>query len=140
MDDHDSSNLLIIRELSSSEKIGIATLPEQLVRRHIEEGFIFNVLLVGETGIGKSTLASSLFSIPDICAPVENHFNTDVKVKSRSYCVSEKSVNVKLTITETIGYGDQINREDNVIPIIQHIQSQFEKYFNDFINKNIITK
>lgn len=130
MDEFDSTSLLSIRELSLSEKIGIDMIPEQLVKKRIEEGFVFNILLVGETGIGKSTLVSSLFNIPP-SVPVENHTNSDVKLKSKTETISEKSVNVKLTITETVGYGDQINREDNVTPVIHHIQSQFEKYFNE---------
>lgn len=121
---------LTIRELVSSEKLGIDSLPEQLMKKRIEEGFVFNVLLIGETGIGKSTLASSLFNIP-LCAPAENHLNSEVKLHSKTHRLSEKSVNVRLTVIESIGYGDQINREDNVTPIIQYIESQFESYFNE---------
>lgn len=120
---------LKIRELVLSDKLGIDSLPEQLMKKRVEEGFAFNVLLVGETGIGKSTLSSSLFGIP-LCTSAKNHINSEVKLHSKTHRLSEKSVNVRLTVIESVGYGDQINREDNVTPIIQYIESQFESYFN----------
>ena len=41
--------------------IGFATLPEQVHRKTVKRGFDFTLLVVGETGLGKSTLVNSLF-------------------------------------------------------------------------------
>lgn len=41
--------------------IGFATLPEQVHRKTVKRGFDFTLLVVGEAGLGKSTLVNSLF-------------------------------------------------------------------------------
>ncbi|VDP09641.1 unnamed protein product, partial [Soboliphyme baturini] len=43
--------------------VGFSSLPDQLVHKAKKNGFIFNIICVGETGIGKSTLIESLFSM-----------------------------------------------------------------------------
>ena len=43
------------------EMIGFATLPEQVHRKTVRRGFDFTLMVVGEAGLGKSTLVSSLF-------------------------------------------------------------------------------
>lgn len=42
--------------------VGFETLPYQLVEKHKAKGFKFNLLCVGETGTGKTTLIESLFN------------------------------------------------------------------------------
>lgn len=48
--------------LCFQDDVGFRTLPDQSVRRHFQHGFAFNILCIGETGIGKSTLMDSLFN------------------------------------------------------------------------------
>ncbi|CAH3198284.1 unnamed protein product, partial [Porites evermanni] len=42
--------------------------------------------------------------------------------------LQESNVKLKLTIVDTVGYGDQINKDDSASPIVEYINSQFEKY------------
>ena len=43
------------------EVIGFASLPEQVHRKALKRGFDFTLMVVGESGLGKSTLVQSLF-------------------------------------------------------------------------------
>ena len=40
---------------------GFANLPNQLYRKSVKDGFEFSLMVVGESGLGKSTLTNSLF-------------------------------------------------------------------------------
>ena len=41
--------------------VGFANLPNQLYRKAVKDGFEFSLMVVGESGMGKSTLINSLF-------------------------------------------------------------------------------
>lgn len=41
--------------------VGFANLPNQVHRKSVKKGFEFTLMVVGESGLGKSTLVDSLF-------------------------------------------------------------------------------
>uniref|UniRef100_A0A674D2B6 Zgc:63587 n=1 Tax=Salmo trutta TaxID=8032 RepID=A0A674D2B6_SALTR len=41
--------------------VGFANLPNQVHRKSVKKGFEFTLMVVGESGLGKSTLINSLF-------------------------------------------------------------------------------
>lgn len=40
----------------------------------------------------------------------------------------ESNVRLKLTIVDSVGFADQINKENSVAPIVEYIDKQYEAY------------
>ncbi|XP_038406760.1 septin-10 isoform X7 [Canis lupus familiaris] len=119
-----------IRSLTMSGHVGFESLPDQLVNRSIQQGFCFNILCVGETGIGKSTLIDTLFNT-NFEDQESSHFCPHVRLKAQTYELHESNVRLKLTIVNTVGFGDQINKEESYQPIVDYIDAQFEAYLQE---------
>ncbi|KAM7066534.1 septin-10 isoform 1-T1 [Acridotheres tristis] len=118
------------RTLSLSAHVGFDSLPDQLIRKSIKHGFCFNVLCIGETGIGKSALMSSLFNTNFEDCP-STHFLSSVRLRAQTYELQESNVLLKLTIVKTVGFGDQVNKADSYQPIVDYIDAQFEAYLEE---------
>lgn len=41
-----------------------------------------------------------------------SHYDTEVHLRPQTYDLQESNVNLKLTTVHTVGFGDQINREE----------------------------
>ncbi|XP_016377822.1 septin-8-A-like [Sinocyclocheilus rhinocerous] len=113
------------RNLSLGGHVGFDSLPDQLVSKSVTQGFCFNILCVGETGIGKSTLMNTLFN-----TMFENeeasHYQNGVYLRPRTYDLQESNVHLKLTIVDTVGFGDQINKEESLMYPYQHTMHSVE--------------
>ncbi|XP_054662294.1 septin-10 isoform X4 [Grus americana] len=117
------------RTLSLSGHVGFGSLPDQLVKKSIKQGFCFNILCIGETGSGKSTLINSLFNT-NFDDPVSTHFLPSVRLRAQTYELEESNVLLKLTIVNTVGFGDQINKEDRALSCtVLHLQKIKEVLF-----------
>ncbi|XP_060030096.1 septin-14 [Erinaceus europaeus] len=119
-----------LRCLTLFGHFGFECLPHQLVNRSIQQGFSFNILCVGETGIGKSTLIDTLFNT-NLKDKKSSHFYSNVGLKIQTYELQESNVQLKLTVVKTVGYGDQINKEASYQPIVDYIDAQFEAYLQE---------
>ncbi|KAG8225029.1 hypothetical protein J437_LFUL000006 [Ladona fulva] len=119
-----------IRTLKLSGHVGFDSLPDQLVSKSVQNGFIFNILCIGETGLGKSTLMDSLFNTSFESTQASHNLPT-VKLKAHTYELQESNVRLKLTIVDTVGYGDQINKEDSFKAVVDYIDAQFEAYLQE---------
>ena len=110
--------------------VGFDSLPDQLVNQAVTGGFTFNIMCIGETGLGKSTLMDSLFNT-NFESDQANHREPSVKLNSHTYELEESGVKLKLTLCDTVGYGDQVNKEDSFKPIVDYIDSQYELYLQE---------
>ncbi|XP_076337359.1 septin-2-like isoform X5 [Tachypleus tridentatus] len=131
--------------MSSLGEIGFATLPEQIHRKSVKKGFDFTMMVVGESGLGKSTLINSLF-LTDLYKErkilnVEEKLDRTVDVEKKTMEIEEKGVKLKLTIVDTPGFGDAVNCEENWMVIENYITDQFNQFFKDesgLNRKNIV--
>ena len=56
------------------------------------------------------------------------HTQPGVQLRSNTYDLQESNVGLKLTIVNTVGFGDQINKEDSYESVVEFIGAQFEAY------------
>ncbi|KAG7239752.1 hypothetical protein INR49_028406, partial [Caranx melampygus] len=118
----------------------LASLPNQVYRKSVKRGFEFTLMVVGESGLGKSTLINSLF-LTDLYSaeyPGPSHrIKKDCTASSAPGAVEQSKVLIKeggvqllLTIVDTPGFGDAVDNSNCWQPIIDHIDSKFEDYLN----------
>ncbi|XP_059167304.1 septin-2-like isoform X2 [Physella acuta] len=117
------------------EYIGFATLPEQVHRKAVRKGFDFTLMVVGESGLGKSTLINSLFlselykdrELPSVNDLIER----TVTIEKKQLEIEEKGVRLKLTIVDTPGFNDCVNASNSHKSLIEYVDQQFKQYFED---------
>lgn len=105
--------------------VGFESLVSQFVNKSRKNGYSFNILCIGETGIGKSTLMETLFNTKFDLKP-STHFESKLSLNKSTYMLKEDNVNLKLSIIETVGYGDHTNKEKEYQVIADYLDTQFE--------------
>nr|XP_019939794.1 PREDICTED: neuronal-specific septin-3-like isoform X4 [Paralichthys olivaceus] len=120
--------------------VGIDAILEQMRRKAMKQGFEFNIMVVGQSGLGKSTLMNTLFkskvSRKSVQPNPEERIPKTIEIKSISHDVEEKGVRMKLTVIDTPGFGDHINNENCWQPIMKFINDQYEAYLQEEIHIN----
>ncbi|KAI3413643.1 hypothetical protein GPALN_011132 [Globodera pallida] len=119
-----------IPEIKLTGVVGFDSLPYQLVRKCQENGFQFNLLCVGETGMGKTTLLESLFNMKMDFEQCNRELKT-VELREKTFEVQEGAVKVILRLVETAGFGDQLDKEKSAQLIVNYINDQFEAYLKE---------
>lgn len=72
------------------------------------------MFITGETGLGKSTLIDTLFNT-NLKEKMSSHFHPNVELKIQTYQLQESNVQLKLTVVNTVGYGDQMSKEARLV-------------------------
>merc|ERR1712227_990141 len=116
-----------------SSYVGFANLPNQIYRKSVKDGFEFNLMVCGSSGLGKSTLMNSLF-LTDIYSAEypgpSQRVKKTLKVEKRSVSLKENGIQLNLTVIDTPGFGDSVNNDKCWAPIQEFIDLQFDNYLN----------
>ncbi|XP_023219572.1 septin-7-like isoform X2 [Centruroides sculpturatus] len=111
--------------------VGFANLPNQIYRRATRQGFEFTIMVVGESGLGKSTFLNTLF-LTDIYSneypgPTLRTKKT-LEVETTRVLLSENGVKLTLTVVDTPGFGDAVDNSECWKPILEYINQRYEDY------------
>lgn len=119
--------------------VGFSNLPKQWHRKSIRRGFNLNVMVVGESGLGKSTLINTLFNLDlypetlvsnpstilESSQTLELLIKTDVNIETVSADIEENGVKLHLTVIDTPGFGEGVNNIDSWRPIVDELNNRF---------------
>ncbi|KAJ3276867.1 hypothetical protein HDV01_002922 [Terramyces sp. JEL0728] len=116
--------------LRPNASLGIGELPKQQAKRSKKRPYAFNLMVAGESGLGKTTFLNTLFNAPltEKVASQNLFASKTVEINPTTFELAEDGVNLFLTVIDTPGFGDQLNRETNFEPIINYIEKQHDKY------------
>lgn len=140
-----STNGIIKRKLDSY--VGFANLPKQWHRKSIRRGFNFNLMVVGERGLGKSTFINTLFNNKDLIPkstptpfPNEDEEESGLKIETCIEDVEENNVKLHLTVIMAKRFGEDIDNTDVWTPIVDEIDQRFDSYleYETKINRSSI--
>ncbi|UYV67697.1 SEPT7 [Cordylochernes scorpioides] len=118
----------------SEAYVGFANLPTQVYRKAIKKGFEFSLMVVGVSGLGKSTLVNCLF-MSDIYSSEypgpSLRIKKTVQVETTKVVLRENGVTLTLTIIDTPGFGDCVDNSNCWQPILDYIERKYEEYLNE---------
>lgn len=108
-----------------SSTLGIEALPTQTVIRSRRKPYAFNLMVAGESGLGKTTFINTLFDaqLQEPWQRADAGDQSTVQMKSYRYLLTEKDergkdVTMQLTVIDTPGFGDALNRETKSVHLL----------------------
>lgn len=112
--------------------VGFANLPQQWHRKSIKRGFNLNVMVVGESGLGKSTLVNTLFGMglygPKPRKEPGAESAKTVQIQTVEADLEENGVRLHLSVIDTPGFGDFVNNNDSWKAIVDDVDQRFDAF------------
>lgn len=115
--------------------VGFANLPKQWHRKSVRRGFTLNIMVAGESGLGKKTLINTLFNreilsndINEESAEFDDGETQPVRTRTDKAEIEEDGVKLNLSVISTPGFGESINNADSWKPIVDEINDRFDAH------------
>ncbi|KAL2430437.1 Septin-like protein spn2 [Exophiala dermatitidis] len=112
--------------------VGFDSITQQIEKKLLKRGFQFNIICVGQTGLGKSTLINTIFASHLIDSKgrlrPDEPVRATTEIQTVSHIIEENGVRLRLNIVDTPGYGDLVNNDRCWDPIVKYIKDQHSAY------------
>lgn len=113
--------------------VGFDTITRQIEHRMLKKGFQFNIMVVGHSGLGKSTLINTLFASHLIDSTSGRDITREpitktTEMRISSHSLVEDRVRLNINVIDTPGFGDHINNNKVWEPIVKYIKEQYSQY------------
>lgn len=121
------------RYVAPTGYVGFDTITSQIEHRLLKKGFQFNIMVVGHSGLGKSTLINTLFASHLVNSATGRDITKEPISKTTEITVSthslvEDRVRLNINVIDTPGFGDQVNDDKAWEPIVKYIKEQHSQY------------
>lgn len=108
-------------------------MPNQLHKISYRKGSTFTLMIVGESGLGKTTFVNTLCTTAvlqprNLDDRHEKVFDRTVRIEITKAVIEEKGFTVNLNIIDTPGFADYVNNQGSWEPIVRFIDDQHEAY------------
>lgn len=123
----------VLAGIQPTSYVGFDTITSQIEHRLLKRGFQFNIMVVGHSGLGKSTLLNTLFASHLIDSATgaditQTPVSKTTEMKVSSHTLLEDRVRLNVNVIDTPGFGDQINNNKVWEPIVKYIKEQYSQY------------
>lgn len=113
------------------EPIGITNLPNQRYKIVSEEGGVFNLMVCGESGLGKTTFIDTLFQTT--LKPMEQQranssIRKTVEIDVIRAILEEKNFNLRVNVIDTPGFGDNVDNKKAWQSLVDFIDDQHDSF------------
>lgn len=115
--------------------VGIANLPNQRYRHLNHKGATLTLMVVGESGLGKTTFINTLLST-NLKAKADDHdrhqhpTRKTVEIDITRAEIEEKGFTLRVNIIDTPGFGDNVDNNAAWYPITSFLDDQHDSYMS----------
>ena len=109
----------------SNVPIGLSQIIEQRCKITIEKGITYNVMVMGQIGVGKTTLINSLFNTNILDT---EHESSDIQLQKNKFILENDTMRLNFTCIETTQYGNQRDNSFVWTPITTYLDEQIKLY------------
>ncbi|CCH60927.1 hypothetical protein TBLA_0D04310 [Henningerozyma blattae CBS 6284] len=130
-----------INPIQPSSYVGFDTITNQIEHRLLKKGFQFNIMVVGSSGLGKSTLINTLFASHLIDSSTGKDItqlpvSKTTEIRVSTHALAEDKVRLNVNVIDTPGFGDHINNDKAWEPIVKYIKEQHSQYLRKELTTN----
>ena len=114
--------------------VGISSVPRQVLRRILKRPFDFHLLVVGESGVGKSSVIKALYQ-NQAKDKRDNSVKSTDQFEIQKVTIAGDAMDVNFLIAEAPGFGD-LDSSDVFNKIESYISSHLDSYFEAELSVN----